>query len=181
MVGIADAGDGRRPVIVDARRRHQRAVAAARASRRLFQRTQAEPLGLERFSDCHPWTSIRIDADSSAIVPCRGTRPIPTNPSMLPATDVGLRHGIPKKDCVLFMTCRPHPPASGALPSIASASAILRPVDHLPDVDVLGAETGLAIVEIEFPQPLEAVVEAERHDLSHDARKRSRHSASVRA
>src|ERR671910_3442494 len=38
-------------------------------------------------------------------------------------------------------------------------------VDHLPDVDVFGAKTGLAVVEIKLPQLLEAVVEAERHDL----------------
>ena len=46
VVGIADAGDGRRPVIVDTRRRRQWAIATARAGRGLFQRTQAEPFGL---------------------------------------------------------------------------------------------------------------------------------------
>ena len=40
-----------------------------------------------------------------------------------------------------------------------------RLVDHLAHVDVLGAEARFAIVEIELPQLLEAVVEAERHDL----------------
>lgn len=35
-------------------------------------------------------------------------------------------------------------------------------VHDLADVDVLGAETRLAIVEVEFPQLSEALVEAER-------------------
>ncbi len=83
---------------------------------------------------------------------------------MLPATDVVLRRGIPKKDCVLFMTCR-RTSRFGSASVDCQRQAILRPVDHLPDVDVLGAEARLAIMEVEFPQPLEALVEAERHDL----------------
>src|ERR1700752_5268507 len=34
--------------------------------------------------------------------------------------------------------------------------------DNLPDIDVAGQETGLAIGEVILPQPAEAVVEAER-------------------
>src|SRR5579872_1224122 len=38
-------------------------------------------------------------------------------------------------------------------------------VDHLPHIDVAGAETGFAVMQVELPELLEAIVEAERHDL----------------
>ncbi|SJM35192.1 hypothetical protein BQ8482_60203 [Mesorhizobium delmotii] len=41
----------------------------------------------------------------------------------------------------------------------------LGPVNHLADIDVAGAEAGFAIVQIKFPELLEAVVETEWDDL----------------
>ena len=38
-------------------------------------------------------------------------------------------------------------------------------VDHLPHVDVAGAKASLAIVEVELPELLEAIVETQRNNL----------------